>query len=221
MDRELLRIVKDYDAKHIELRVIGDIRSGKDARVVLVTDKDGNQRALKIYRKLDERHHADNQQFLAGRFYRNAGIQRKIKHKNRLSQNILKKVWSKREYFLLKELHSKGVPVPAVFSWTESTILMEFIGSNETPAPRLQEIPLTPELAKQYQETLLTAIETMLECNVIHGDLSAYNVLVHNDQLYIIDFPQAVDPRTNDRWESILERDKHNITIFFDKYITD
>jgi RIO kinase 1 len=50
---------------------------------------------------------------------------------------------------------------------------------------------------------------------VIHGDLSAYNVLVWDGRVTIIDLPQAIDPRKNRHAPALLERDVTRICDHF------
>ena len=54
--------------------------------------------------------------------------------------------------------------------------------------------------------------------NVVHGDLSAFNILYHEGQLRIIDFPQAVDPRQNQNAKALLERDISNVLQYFARH---
>ncbi len=58
-------------------------------------------------------------------------------------------------------------------------------------------------------------IERMLYVNVIHGDLSAFNVLVWDGRVTVIDLPQAVDPRKNRHARRLLERDVERICEHF------
>jgi RIO kinase 1 len=55
----------------------------------------------------------------------------------------------------------------------------------------------------------------MLGANVVHGDLSPYNVLWWNDRASVIDLPQAVDPRFNRSARALLERDVSNVCRYF------
>ena len=66
----------------------------------------------------------------------------------------------------------------------------------------------------------MSNIELMLRNNVIHGDLSPFNVLYLSREqgVRIIDFPQAVDPRENRNACELLFRDVENISRFFEKF---
>ena len=59
---------------------------------------------------------------------------------------------------------------------------------------------------------------TMYEkCNLIHADLSEYNMLWHENNLYFIDVSQSVEPRHPHALE-FLYRDCRNVTSFFEKF---
>jgi RIO kinase 1 len=79
------------------------------------------------------------------------------------------------------------------------------------PAPRLGEVDLSPETAREYHGFLVQQIVRMLSIGLIHGDLSEFNVLVGPDGPVIIDFPQAVNAAGNNSALAMLERDVNNI----------
>ena len=58
-------------------------------------------------------------------------------------------------------------------------------------APLLRGIRLDKEESQRALDDLLRNIEIMLACELVHGDLSSYNVLWWQGQLKIIDLPQA------------------------------
>ena len=69
--------------------------------------------------------------------------------------------------------------------------------SEGQPAPRLGEIDLPPEKAREYHEFLIRQIVRMLDIGLIHGDLSEFNVLVDPGGPVIIDLPQVVNAAGN------------------------
>ena len=79
-------------------------------------------------------------------------------------------------------------------------------------APRLGEVELTPEQARDYHAVLVRQVVRMLCCGLIHGDLSAYNVLVGPDGPVVIDFPQVVSAGANNAARTMLLRDVNNLT---------
>src|SRR5581483_4430080 len=79
------------------------------------------------------------------------------------------------------------------------------------PAPRLAEIELSPEIAREYHAFLIQQIVRMLSIGLIHGDLSEFNVLVGPRGPVIIDLPQAVNASGNNGALAMLERDVNNL----------
>jgi RIO kinase 1 len=79
------------------------------------------------------------------------------------------------------------------------------------PAPRLGEVNLLPETAREYHRFLIQQIVRMLSIGLIHGDLSEFNVLVGTEGPVIIDLPQAVNAAGNNGALAMLERDVNNI----------
>ena len=105
-------------------------------------------------------------------------------------------------------------PDPAQILDTE--LLLEFIGSADgTAAPRLAETrPGPAELAALWDQ-LVQALVALARDGLAHGDLSAYNLLVHDGRLVMIDLPQVVDVIANPRGAWYLTRDAENISRWF------
>jgi len=96
-----------------------------------------------------------------------------------------------------------------------NAILIEFVGQGGHPAPQLRDVRLSPAEAERLLEQALRNIEIMLSCSVVHGDLSAYNMLYLGGDVRVIDLPQAVDARTNRHAKSLLVRDVANVCGYF------
>jgi len=79
------------------------------------------------------------------------------------------------------------------------------------PAPRLGEVDLSPETAREYHRFLIQQIVRLLSIGLIHGDLSEFNVLIGTEGPMIIDLPQAVNAAGNNSALAMLERDVNNI----------
>ena len=90
-----------------------------------------------------------------------------------------------------------------------------FCGNGDVPAPMLATIHLDAGEAERVLERLLDNIATLLARHVVHGDLSAYNVLYWQGQPMIIDFPQAVDARVNPNACLLLARDVASLCRYF------
>ena len=78
------------------------------------------------------------------------------------------------------------------------------------PAPRLGEVELSAEAAREFHRFLVRQVVRMLCVGLIHGDLSEYNVLVARDGPVIIDLPQVVSAAGNNAARAMLLRDVNN-----------
>jgi len=126
--------------------------------------------------------------------------------------------WLQHEYSILQTLYEAGLPVPKPVACANNTILMDYVGGLDLPAPTLVETSLSSTEARRTFDILIDAVERMLSHNCIHADLSAYNVLFWEGQPTIIDFPQAVDPFGNPEAWDIFRRDVVRICQYFTRY---
>ena len=123
--------------------------------------------------------------------------------------------WLMHEYTTLQRLHGLGAAVPQPFGTGENAILMTYWGDENTAAPTLNTVELAPEEAESLFAEVLRNIDLMLQQGLIHGDLSAYNLLYWEGQITMIDFPQVVNLHTNDDAYFILQRDITRICAYF------
>lgn len=126
--------------------------------------------------------------------------------------------WLAHEYASLQLLHAAGVHVPRPVAFANNTILMEYVGDLQTPAPTLHSVRLTAKAAWPLFEALLHDVEVMLACGRVHADLSAFNVLYAGGDYRIIDFPQAVDPAVHPSAYPLFERDVTRLCQYFARY---
>ncbi len=141
-----------------------------------------------------------------------------MKKKTDFGQILRHITWVSNEYETLRRLHSAGADVPRPFAQSDNAILMEFLGSEKFPAPALSQVRLAPRRAHVLFDQLLHNVELMLAHDRIHADLSAFNVLYWDEQVKIIDFPQAVDPYVNPKAEMLLARDIQRLCDYFARY---
>lgn len=211
-------ILQEYKGKGFLLDYIREVRSGKEATVHLV-NLNGRTLALKVYKDPEERTFQNNSIYLEGKHFKNLSERKAILKKNKFGKGLLHTTWIKREFYLLRKLKELGVTVPGVVESTSTSMLMQFIGDIEA-APRLIDVKLTPDQARRALEVILKDMALLLEYGIVHGDLSAYNLLWWQDKPYIIDLPQAIDIRNNPNKTMLLKRDLDNIVKYFNKIIT-
>jgi len=203
--------------KYPDLKVVRDIKSGKEATVVLI-EISGQLKCLKIYNRLSMATKADNV-YLSGKWFKEPSVRKSVTKGNKFSQDLLKKLWVKREYYLLKKLFQKGANLPKVFDYNSNSIIMEYLGTVNLAAPLIKDIDFSPKLAKMTFEEIIKSIKIFLKNGIVHADLSEFNILWWQNKPFIIDFPQAVDIRNNQNYEILLKRDIENIVSFFSKWI--
>jgi RIO kinase 1 len=198
--------------------VLFPVKSGKDANVYCCRACPGRGHAfiaLKVYKSRENRSFRDAAIYQEGRVITNARTARAVRNKNRFGRVAEFGAWVHHEFATLNLLHAAGADVPCPLSAASNAILIEFVGQGGRPAPQLRNVRLSPAEAERLLEQALRNIEIMLSCNVVHGDLSAYNMLYSGGRLRVIDLPQAVDARTNRHAKSLLVRDVANVCGYF------
>jgi RIO kinase 1 len=138
---------------------------------------------------------------------------------SRFGRDAAEAAWKSAEADAMFTLHAAGVRVPKPVLFYEGVLLMEVIGDAEgRVAPRLVDAGLTREQAGPLYETLRAEVVKMLCADLIHGDLSEFNVLLGAHGPVIIDFPQVVTAAKNSRAELFLKRDLRNLLRFFSSF---
>jgi RIO kinase 1 len=202
--------------------VLYPVKSGKEATLFCAT---AGYRlwqcelvAVKVYKPQQFRSFKDDSMYRAGRVILDSRARRAAGKQTRYGREVRSSLWTNGEFETLRLLHSAGAKVPQPLGRTSGAMVMEWIGDAEGPAPQLKDIQLEPEHAQQLFEELRDNIELWLACNIVHGDLSAYNLLYYQAKLVAIDFPQASDPRFNANAESLLARDLSNVCRYFARW---
>ena len=143
------------------------------------------------------------------------GMLNAMRQRSAYGLELLHTSWIEHEFQALRTLQSAGADVPAPLARGNNSILMSYIGGDETPAPTLNTVDLEPQEARQLFQRLLHNIELMLAHKIVHGDLSAYNVLYWEGQITVIDFPQVIDPHINRNAYRIFVRDLTRLCEYF------
>ena len=141
---------------------------------------------------------------------------RAMANRTAFGRNLIAEQWAVAEFAALSRLWSIGAPVPYPVQRSGTELLMEYLGDEDgSAAPRLAELrPAGEELEDLWQQ--LTEVLSLLASEgVTHGDLSAYNLLVHEGRLMLIDLPQIVDLVANPRGLEFLARDVANVSDWF------
>ncbi len=214
---------EDHDA--------GVLKSGKEAEVFLVerVAADGSSHLLahKRYRpRYPKKGELEALGFSKGTLYRADAVyqsgwmlkpreRRALEAGSRFGHELVKGMWPAIEMDTLARAWNAGAAVPYPVELTEDGILMEFIGNREGAAPRLAGAGLSHEQAREARDQLFESLRALSAERIVHGDLSAYNMLWWDGRLVIIDFPQAVDAFANPHAPDLLHRDLRNVHEWF------
>lgn len=187
-------------------RIEGIISAGKEANVYLAYDRTEQEVAIKIY-KIDSNTSKWMRNYIIGdpRF-------------KKIPSNISKVIflWASKEFKNLKRAYKVGLNVPKPILIRNNILLMEYIGFESIPAPILKDIkkPKNPSI---LLDEILDFIKLLYQkAKLVHGDLSEFNILYHNQKPYIIDISQAVSIQ-HPKAEVYLVRDIKNILNYFEK----
>jgi len=211
-------LVIDLAATDAEL---GIIKTGKEADVFLLRRgvPDTSRSCLlaaKRYRSTEHRLFHRDSAYLEGRRVRESRDNRAMANRTAVGRQMIAVQWANSEFSALTEFHLAGVPVPYPVQVLGTEVLLEFIGEPDgTAAPRLADTGLRgAELAGLWQQ-LVESMVALARLGFAHGDLSAYNLLVHREKLIMIDLPQVVDVIANPRGGEFLDRDAGNVGRWF------
>jgi RIO kinase 1 len=198
---------------------LGVLKTGKEADVHLieraVPGASGVVMAAKRYRDRDHRNFHRDAGYLEGRTVRRSRDQRAMANRSRYGLQVLAGQWAVAEFSVLCELWGRGLPVPYPVQVDGTEVLMEFIGTGRVAAPRLAEVRVGRDRFAEYFDQVRDALCALAANGQAHGDLSAYNLLVHEDRVVMIDLPQVVDIVANPRGMDFLDRDCRNICAWF------
>ncbi len=202
-------------AEGVISEIYGRLKSGKEADVYAVCYGD-DVVAAKVYKDRAQRSFKSNSAYKEGRAVRNTRSQRAMDRGSKFGQEAAEDAWKASEATALYKLHGAGVRVPTPVLFLEGVLFMELVrGHDGEPAPRLIDTELTPEQAHAAYLDMLAQLVRILACDLIHGDLSPYNVLWAAGGATIIDFPQIVSAAQNSNSESFFMRDARNILGHF------
>jgi RIO kinase 1 len=200
---------------------LGILKTGKEADVHLVERSlpdthRSSVMAAKRYRSNEHRQFHRDAGYLEGRRVRKSRELRAMARRTAFGRDVLAAQWAVAEFGALSRLWSLGVPVPYPVQMVGTELLLEFIGSQDgTAAPRLAQLRPTEEVLAALWHQLIDALVAMAADGLTHGDLSPYNVLVHDGQLVLIDLPQVVDVVANPQGLAFLRRDVAVMTKWF------
>jgi len=205
-ERTIVQLQKLIE-KEILDKVEGIISAGKEANVYLGYNQEGKEVAIKIY-KIDTNTSKWMKNYIIGdpRF-------------KKIPKNISKIIylWASKEYKNLKRAEKTGLRVPKPLFVKKNILIMEYVGFGSIPAPKLKEIKHPVNLDYLLYDILNFIKKLYQEAKLVHGDLSEFNILYHNQKPYYIDISQAVSIE-HPKSEKFLVRDIKNIFNYFENF---
>lgn len=210
--------------RNIVSEINGCVSTGKEANVyhALSTSQDGSpasqdvpvtlHRAIKVY-KTSILVFKDRDKYVTGEYRFRQGY-------NKSSHRAMVKVWAEKEMRNLKRLWTAGIPCPEPVYLRLHVLVMGFLGDKKGwPAPRLRDVEFDSMVAdyrwRSLYLQLLGYMRIMYQaCRLVHADLSEYNILFHQDKLWIIDVSQSVE-HDHPRSLEFLRMDIKNVSEFF------
>jgi RIO kinase 1 len=225
----LLSSLRSFYDRGLIRDVLSIIKGGKEASVYRCAADPATGAAVlaaKVYRPRKFRNLRNDSMYRQGRqildayghdhdFARDERVARAIGKKTTFGMQVRHTSWLMHEYTAMERLYQAGAAVPQPIAASENAVLMSYHGDDGMAAPTLNQVDLTPDEAQPLFQEVLRNIDVMLQHELIHGDLSAYNILYWAGEITLIDFPQVTDLHTNDNAYFILERDIERTCEYF------
>jgi RIO kinase 1 len=202
-DQATLLVISKLISDRILDTVDYPISTGKEANIFKGTQPDGTQVAIKIYRLATSTFKKFLKYIDGDRRFKN------IKHDHR---SIIY-TWAKKEFKNLQRMSENGIPVPKPIAYRKNILIMELIVNNKLPAPEMRMVQI-PRPASQLKFIIKQIKDIYSKSDLVHGDMSEYNILVADKNLVIIDVGQSViydHPMANE----LLIHDIKNILYYF------
>jgi RIO kinase 1 len=186
--------------------VNGVVSAGKEARVYWGKNKDRKELAVKIYLTSSAEFKKGMMMYIEGD-YRFKGVKRDTRS--------LIYTWAQKEFRNLQDAARAKVRVPTPLAVESNVLIMEFIGKDGVSAPSLKERP--PDNPEKIYALLLKYLKRLYQkAELVHGDLSEYNLMIWKGKLVMFDMSQSV-PISHPLAQFLLNRDIINVNRFFSR----
>jgi RIO kinase 1 len=220
--------LRSFFDQELIVDVLAQVKGGKEASVYRCRAHprlDVELLAAKVYRPRQFRNLRNDALYREGRPLLSTGGSAIPRRDRRATLAFVKKTtfgvalahtsWLMHEYLTLERLHRAGATVPRPLASNENSILMTYYGDAERAAPTLNEVTLNRRDAEPLFRRVIREVDLILSEGIIHGDLSAYNLLYWEGQAVLIDFPQGTLAASNRSAAFILQRDVQRVCDYF------
>ncbi len=204
-DEATYKALYSFASKGVIEKMGGVVSTGKEGNVFHAIGKDGKELAIKIYRISTSDFRKMEDYMLGDPRFAN------IRH----TQKGIVFAWTQKEFRNLQRAAEAGVRVPAPYDADRNILIMEFIGRDGIPAPRLRDVALD-EPERIYRTVVSYMVALYQKARLVHSDLSEFNILLYENEPIIIDMGQSVmldHPMSRE----FLRRDVKNVVRYFGK----
>lgn len=184
------------------------VSTGKEGGVFRATGEEGF-RAVKVYR-------IGNAVFKRLPAYALDELKRESSERNYARMVY---AWTRREHTILRRLRAAEVRAPQPYGYLRNVLVMEFVGADGVGAPRLHDVELEDPQGV-FDDLVVHLRRMVVDARLVHGDISPYNVLMHEGRPVIIDVAQSM-PSTHPQAKEILHRDVVTLARYFEKLEVD
>jgi RIO kinase 1 len=154
-------------------------------------------------------------EYREGRQFRKSRDRRAVEAMTTYGRRLLQDRWTGHEFEVMTRLWHAGVSVPFPVSFGDDVFVLEYVGDRDGAAPQLARARLDRTTLEDAWAQLVEALHAMTGEGIVHGDLSAFNLLWWDGRLLVIDLPQAVDLAANPQGFEFLHRDVVNVCRWF------
>jgi len=204
-DVATLKALYTFASKGIIEAMGGVVSTGKEGNVFHAIGKDKKELAIKIYRISTSDFRKMEDYMLGDPRFSN------IRH----TQKGIVFAWTQKEFRNLQRAAEAGIRVPEPYDADRNILIMEFIGKDGVPAPRLRDVTIDePERIYRTVESIMVTLYQ--EAKLVHADLSEFNILLYEGEPVIIDMGQSV-LRDHPMSREFLLRDVRNVVKYFKK----
>lgn len=205
-DDRTIKTLTSLASKNLFNTLDHPISTGKEADVFRATTRDGEHRALKIYR-VETSSFRNMERYIQG--------DPRFEHYKHTKRGIVN-VWCQKEFRNLTIACNAGVRVPKPYRAMENVLVMEFIGTKGTAAPLLKDV------GTEDWDSVIKEISNFIKLlykkgRIVHADISEFNVMMLNNKPVLIDIGQAVSVK-HPHAQEFLRRDLHNLETLARKH---
>lgn len=224
----LLSSLEGFFDQHLITDIVSIVKGGKEASVYQCAAHPSTGAewiAAKVYRPREFRNLRNDSLYRQGRQVLTGSgrpvketdhrLKRALGKRTAFGEQVRHTSWLMYEYTTLQALHAAGAAVPQPYGVADNAILMTYCGDEGTAAPMLNTVQLEPDEAEPLFREALRSVEILLGQGLVHGDLSAYNILYWEGAITLIDFPQVTSISGNPHAYRILERDLVRLCEYF------